>query len=206
MVLTRRQGRFYNRFMSGVQGFWKYGARLRRTKYSKLMPGVPCFMAITLTSSNESTGKINDAWSVLLKRIRVRWKSFSFIKMRTDEGVHGVLHVLAFNSEFITKEWLSDQWATTSMRAPVTWCTQCYGSIKHVGSYLLGYLRHHEKFRYGFDRRWMPMNWKPTWKNCFGILSSGDYKKGLVEWISFCESGEHYVYGKPKSTRWKEVI
>jgi len=139
--------------LSGIERSLALGYKLRRDKFSPLIKG-RCLMHITLTSSESSSIPINDGWSVLLKRIRRMYPSFQYFKMTTEEGVSGVLHILARNDVFITKQWFSDNW-NDIYSAFVTWSTQLYGSPKRVLGYLMGYLGHHERFTYGFSQKWI---------------------------------------------------
>lgn len=146
-------------------------------------------MHLVLTSSNESVGHINDAWSVLLKRIRRKWQKFEYFKIRTDEGVKGVLHIVCRNSEFITKEWLSSNWSDT-FQATVTWSTQAYGHKRGITKYLMGYLQHHESFRYGYSKFWLFVGWRKAFRLIFDWKNPLPYVEKIDRW-------EKILYTKP---------
>ena len=79
-----KRKRAFGRCLSGIQRSLGLGYKIvRRTKYSPLRAHVPCIMFITLTSSRESKRPINDAWSVLLKRLRRRYPKFEYFKLET---------------------------------------------------------------------------------------------------------------------------
>ena len=162
-----KRKRAFGRCLSGIQRSLGLGYKIvRRTKYSPLRAHVPCIMFITLTSSRESKRPINDAWSVLLKRLRRRYPKFEYFKLETKEGVCGVLHIVCRNSEFIPKQWWSENWSDT-FQATVTWSVQCYGNAKSLLCYLMGYLKHHESFKYGFSQKWLFRGWGKAWRRIF---------------------------------------
>lgn len=141
--------------MSGIERHIAlYNPVFRENIDSKLITDKPCFSHIVLTSSDESQGKINDAWGILLKRIKRKFPSFAYFKIETREGVKGVLHIISYCNEFITKHWLSSNWCD-SFQASITWTTQCYGNKFSIANYLLKYLKHHDWFRYGMSQNWV---------------------------------------------------
>lgn len=191
VAVTRKHKRAYGRLLSGINRSLALGARLRRSKWSPLLHG-SCLMHITLTTSESSPKtSINDACAALIKRIRRKWPHFEYFKMLTPEGVSGVIHMVARNSEFITKAWLTENWSDT-FQATVTWSTQLYGNKRRIMSYLMGYLGHHEEFIYGFSKRWIFVGFARKWRSIFSNLYSGSwphlkpipnaYEKALEEW------------------------
>lgn len=180
---SRRCRRAYSRILSGIERAQLCGFPIvRRHKYSKLVPNVPCLFVLTLTSSNESKGSINDAWQALLKRIRRLDKRFEYIKLHTQEGVNGVLHIIC-RGKFISHEWLTNNWSAT-FQAKIVYSQQAYGSMRALTNYLVGYLQHHDKWHLSMSNHWIFPHASRVWKNTFSYrkLCTQGFKACLAEW------------------------
>lgn len=193
-VSERKKRRAYGRCISGITRSIALGYGIvRRSKWSVLRTRVPCLIFITLTSTDESIGSISVAWSSLLKRIRRKWQKFEYFKIRTDEGRKGVLHIIARNSEFIAKDWLTRNWSAT-FQATVTWSTQCYGKKRWLMSYLMGYLKHHESFRYGFSARWICARFKAKFSLIFSWKNPSPMSEKVACWENYLSKLPPDVY------------
>ena len=167
---------------------------VRRTKYSKLS-NHPCLMFITLTTSNQTERPISKCWDNILKAIRRKYPNFEYLKLICDEGVNGTIHIIARNSEFIAKAWLSEK-ASVSFQASVSWSTQCYGNIHSLANYLLGYLKHHELYLFFSSRNWIFPNWNRRFKMVFSMTSELSFQDKIVKWNKVLNSDYGLVIRK----------
>ena len=136
---TKKQRRAYHRILSGLRVH--RGERLR---------------FLTLTTAENMQRDLRSAWRVLKERIRrltplrlvkmgylslkdVRkyYSSkpldeplkFEYLKVETDEGVAGVLHILYFG-DFIPQKWLSDVWKEITGSAYIVDIRACKDPVK----------------------------------------------------------------------------
>lgn len=180
--------RVYGRLLTGIQVSQQQGYGIvRRHKWSRLEDNKPCIMFLTLTSSEESPDNINYYWKIALKRIRKDYKDFQYAKIRTFEGVKGVLHIICRAREFIPHNYLSAVWSDT-FKAPVVWTTQAYGNKRTLLKYLVGYFGHHVKFHYGASLNWI---FKGFAKELHRIFTQYSFDRALYVWTSLIRTGEY---------------
>lgn len=76
-------------------------------KLTQFMGGRLRFMTLT-TSNKGCDNNLKIDFNILVKRIRRRYGTFEYVRVRTDEG-NGVLHII-FRGCYIPQKWLSEQW------------------------------------------------------------------------------------------------
>ena len=186
--LVKRKKRATNVIINGSKASFFKGAVFRRTARSPLMRYCPCVVHIVLTSTKESSHVASDRSSIIaamdafIKRLKREKKLVSYFCLRTNEGVRGVLHIVAFCWEFPTKNEISEDWADI-FKASIVWSTQCYGNLKSITNYLVGYLKHHDNFSYSQSKNWV----YPFWRMSFGFFVSyfHPFQDALIEWNNF---------------------
>lgn len=183
-LMRRKRKRAYGRLRSGIERNISR-AVIRRTKRSPLIRGKPTLLHLVLSTVDDEKRPISKAWSVLVKRIRRKYKEFEYCKLRTNEGRKGVLHILAYASEFIEHKWLSDAWKDVE-GASVVWSTQCYGNKFSIIGYLLRYCSKHSWWRLGYSGLWVFKGWVKQFRDVFSRL---DYGCAIDYWNLCCRAG-----------------
>ena len=209
---TKQEKRAYQRIKSGLEKH--HGERLR---------------FLTLTSAPEMKRPINDAWRVLKERIRrltparlirdgyiepsdmrryypnKRLKErlrFDYYKVRTTEGVSGVIHVLYFG-DYIPQKWLSDAWREITGSAYVVDIRACKDEVKDVDNLarycVAQYVASQEGGkRFSWSWGWVFKGFVAVWRQFVRELG---VRQAIKAWRVFLRRGwvwiEGFAYPKP---------
>lgn len=218
---SRKQRRCYSRVLSGIKAHNKDRLRF-----------------LTLTTASGMRRDIQKSFEALVKRIRrltpmilvkqgyltiqdaMRFygrnnldKSieFEYIRIRTGEGVSGVLHILFYGS-YLPQKWLSDTWQDITRTASVVDIRMVKErpkngqSKKHLASYCVNqYCSGQLEFlRYSCSYGWVFKGFV-GWFSAF--LRHYGYRLGLEKWDDFLKNGfvlDGYSLGDPPYWATKE--
>ena len=204
---TKQQRRAYHRILSGL-----------RVHKSELL------RFLTLTTAENMQRDLRTSWRVLKERIRrltplrlikmgyvkpndVRKYypnkplnqplKFEYIKVETDEGVEGVLHVLYFG-DYIPQKWLSDAWKEITGSAYIVDIRACKDPVKspkRLARYCVAqYVSGQSAFiRYSWSWGWVGKGFVKVWKILLKELNY-DIKKAIALWEKLL-SGESLILG-----------
>lgn len=162
----RRKSRAYHRLVTGLNAAKARGEQVR-------------FMTLTTVSSVA----LNDAFIALVKRIKRRFYTFEYCKIKTVEGVAGVIHLL-WKGCYIPQAWLSQNWAEIS-GAYIVDVRKIWGPAGRIGNYLCNYLNAHEGSRLGYSWKWVYRGFAGDWRD---LLRASRRTIGMSYCINFFNS------------------
>ena len=121
-----KQKRAYHRFLSGLERSNFCGERVR-------------FLTLT-TSKDGSYADLNRHFLALVKRLRRKFGSFEYCKIKTNEG-NGVLHVVFWDAfdgwrYGCIHAYLSVLWMELH-ESPNVWCRALFGGFKRMANYVV---------------------------------------------------------------------
>jgi len=161
---SRRQKRFYQRTMSGIEFHRVRGHSLK---------------FLTLTSAPASSpDRIHRAFSCLVKRIRRIFGSFEYICTR-ELTKSGLVHLhLIFSGAWIHQHWVSRIWNELH-GAPIVFIEKVRGGSSRLGRYLVKYLgkEHDSNGRFWWSWGWVYRGFVKDWN-----FIKSRYSKPLEFW------------------------
>ena len=204
---SKKQKRAYHRILSGL--------RVHKGELLRFL---------TLTTAEYMQRDLRSAWRVLKERIRrltplrlikmgyIELKDvrkyypnkslneplkFEYLKVETDEGVAGVLHVLYFG-DYIPQKWLSDAWKEitgTAYIVDIRACKDPVKSPKRLARYCVAqYVSGQTAFvRFSWSWGWVGKGFVKVWRTLLKEVGY-DIKRAIALWEKLL-SGESFTIG-----------
>lgn len=115
---------------------------------------------LTLTTSREAFNRnLKEDTNTLIKRIRRRYRSFEYFRVRTNEG-NGVVHLI-FRGSYLPRSWVKDQWEDIHS----SWNVDIRECRRYHQKYIINqYICEQEGYtRYSMSGIWLPKGALAVW-------------------------------------------
>lgn len=161
LAWTKKQRRCYGRILNCI--------KFARARHEQLY-------FLTLTSVKD-TNNIERAYDRLVKRLRYHYTNYEYVRVRTNEGVNGVLHIL-FRGRRLYVPFVRSIWQYLSGGARQIRLLKCYGNTKRLCNYLCRYMASQNSFM-SMSQNMLWKGWAKTFR--YYIIDEG-YQKGIAKW------------------------